>query len=204
VTQPNVKPEAATSSAIGPDPVAMLAAAAATTGEIIARVRPDQLDLATPCDEWSVRDVINHMIQGSERAVTILASGDGSSPRPPLVDATGDDPAGAFAAAAGPMIAAFQAPGARARPLRLRLGTIPAEAFAGFCAVDFLAHGWDIARATGQPTDYAPELHEAALAVAHGMLDGRSRDPMPFNEEQPVPANASAADRLAAFLGHEV
>jgi uncharacterized protein (TIGR03086 family) len=69
---------------------------------------------------------------------------------------------------------------------------------------DTIAHAWDLAKATGQNTNLAPELCEAALAISRQRLEGRDRAQMPFNEEVPVPVEACAADRLAGYLGKRV
>jgi uncharacterized protein (TIGR03086 family) len=63
-------------------------------------------------------------------------------------------------------------------------------------------HSWDIAAATGQSTDIAPELAAQALAAWRSRLgDGQRPAGMPFDDPQPVPAGATAADELAAYLG---
>jgi uncharacterized protein (TIGR03086 family) len=76
-----------------------------------------------------------------------------------------------------------------------------------FVASDQFAHGWDLARALGNSTDLAPELAAELLDEAQAVVtpemrgeDGRSA----FGPEQVPPAGASAADRLAAFLGRAV
>ena len=191
-----------TAAAGRPDPVAMLERAVAATEAIVAGVRSDQMDLATPCTDWTVRDVIDHVVKGNSWAVANLASESGSAPRPGG-DMVGDDPAAAFAASSAQMVAAFKAPGALAKMLDLPFGRMPGAAFAGFRMGDLLVHGWDIAKATGQPTDFAPELNEAALAAARRTMTF-DRAGSPFQPEQPVAAEAPAADRFAAFLGRTV
>ncbi len=71
---------------------------------------------------------------------------------------------------------------------------------------DTLTHAWDLAKATGQNTDLAPDLAEQLLAGARVAIsdDVRGDEPMPFGKEQPCPEGASAADRLAAFLGRTI
>jgi uncharacterized protein (TIGR03086 family) len=68
-----------------------------------------------------------------------------------------------------------------------------------------LVHGWDLARATGQPTDFPDDLAERALAAARAQLKSRPAGPnAPFAPEVPVPAGAPAIGRLAGFLGRPV
>lgn len=185
-----------------PDPVAVLEQATTAVQAIVGKVRPEQLDLATPCSEWTVRDVIDHLVKGNAWAVANLESAEGAAARP-TASMVGDDPAAAFAASSAAALAAFKAPGARSKMLALPFGRMPGAAFAGVRATDLLVHGWDIAKATGQPTDFAPELNEGALAAAQRTLTF-DRAGSPFGPEQPVAADAPAADRLAAFLGRAV
>ena len=177
----------------------MLEQAVAAVQRIVDQVGPDQMTAPTPCTDWTVRDVADHMAKGNAWAAAVLASETGSAPRP-TDSIVGDDPAGAFADTAAAMLAAFQTPGARSKMLDLPFGRMPGGALAGARMTDLLVHGWDIAKATGQSTDFAPELNEAALATARRMMT-LDRAGSPFAPEQPVAADAPAADRLAAFLG---
>jgi uncharacterized protein (TIGR03086 family) len=65
-------------------------------------------------------------------------------------------------------------------------------------------HAWDLAHATGQPTDLDPELAGRVLAWSRAALDGVPRDGTPFADECPVPPGATQADALAAYLGRSV
>ena len=134
-----------TAAAGRPDPVAMLERAVAATEAIVAGVRSDQMDLATPCTDWTVRDVIDHVVKGNAWAVANLASESGSAPRPGG-DMVGNDPAAAFAASSAQMVAAFKAPGALAKMLDLPFGRMPGTAFAGFRMGDLLFSGDNIFR----------------------------------------------------------
>ena len=186
----------------GPDPVALLEQAAAAVQQIVDRVKPDQMELETPCTDWTVRDVIDHIAKGNAWAAANLGSETGTAPRP-TESMVGGDPARALRDTSGSMLDAFTAPGARQKMLSLPFGDMPGAAFAGVRATDLLVHGWDIAKATGQPTDFAPELNEIALAGARRTLTF-DRAGSPFGAEQPVAADAPAADRLAGFLGRIV
>ncbi len=184
------------SEAAAPDRVAQLAEAVAVVAPIVAAVRPDQLDLPSPCTEWTVRQVIAHLVSGNEGLTAVLEE------REPREIDLGDDPAAAFLESAERMLAALRVPGTLDRTLTLRFGPVPATMAVGFRFGDVLNHGWDVARATGQPTDFAPELNESALAMVRQTMASYDRTNSPaFRPETPAPAGASAADRLAAFLG---
>ena len=170
--------------------------------EVLGNVRPEQMSLPTPDDEWDVRDLINHVVLGNIWAAENLKTG--HAPRP-SGDAIGErDVVEAYTASAEAMMAAFEEPGALDRMVTMPFGEMPAAALAGFRFVDLIVHAWDLAKATGQDTDLAPDLFEAALATSRQRMTGMDRSNMPFKEEVVVPADAPAADRLAGFLGRQV
>jgi uncharacterized protein (TIGR03086 family) len=102
------------------------------------------------------------------------------------------------------MLAAFDEPGALGRMVTMPFGEMPAAGLAGFRFVDLVVHTWDLAKATGQDTNFAPDLCEAALAMSRQRMAGMDRAAMPFKDEVAVPDDAPAADRLAGFLGRQV
>jgi len=71
--------------------------------------------------------------------------------------------------------------------------------------VEVLVHGWDLARATGQPTAFPDDVAERALARSRRRLTARPQGTgAPFAAEVQVPHDAPAVDRLAGFLGRPV
>ena len=114
------------------------------------------------------------------------------------------DPLEAYAASVNAMMASFEEPGALGRMVTMLFGEMPVAGLAGFRFVDLIVHAWDLAKATEQDTDLAPDLCEAALAMSRQRMTGMDRANMPFKDEVPVPGDAPAADRLAGFLGRQV
>ena len=86
----------------------------------------------------------------------------------------------------------------------LPFGEMPGGAVAGIFTTDNFTHAWDLAKATGQSTDLDPEFAEGVLAASRSFVTADFRKPGLFDAEKPAPAGASAADRLAAFLGRDV
>jgi uncharacterized protein (TIGR03086 family) len=169
---------------------------------VLANVSPEQMELPTPNEEWDVKTVISHMILGCDWATVHLRGGQGSWP--PGADAIGDrDPHGVYADAADRMLAAFSEPGAVERTVNLGGGEMPASTLATIMVGQFLDHAWDLARASGQDTDRAPDLYEAQIEHFRGAFAQSGRGDF-HKEAQPVADSASAADRLAAFLGKTV
>jgi uncharacterized protein (TIGR03086 family) len=165
---------------------------------LVASLDDAQLDAATPCANFAVRDVLEHMIGG---ATLFAAAFRGETPAPPE-DA--HDLVVAFPAAMAELRAAVRSPGALERTIAAPFGDVPGEMFARFVAMDGLVHGWDIATATGQP--YHPPAAVVAevegftrQAISDGMRDGDT-----FAAAIEPPAGASPLVQLVAFTGRRV
>lgn len=189
-----------TDAAATADPFADLDQAIAAFGQLAGGVRPDQLTAATPCTEFDVRALLGHVIGGSRNFAALLRD----RPPAPPVDAPAEALASAFAAAATDMREAFTRPGVLERIFQAPAGALPGAALIQVRVVELIAHGWDLARATGQSTDCLPAgAAERALAFSRRQIPA-DRTGMRFAAEQPVPDGAPAADRLAGFLGRPV
>jgi uncharacterized protein (TIGR03086 family) len=178
--------------------------AIASTRSVLAKVTPGQLGGATPCASWNVAELINHIV-GAQHFFTAALNGAPPSGESP--DFAAGDYLAEFDAAAAITVEAFSAPGALGRTVKLPFAEMPGAAWLGLATTDTFTHGWDLAKATGQSTDLAPELAETVLQNARMAIqpafrgeDGKA----PFTAEQQAPEGASAADRLAAFLGRTV
>jgi len=171
-------------------------------GDVLRNVTLEQLALPTINDEWDARALINHVVLGCACEAELVRTG--NAPRP-HGDFIGDrDPLDAYTTSAEAMHAAFAAPGALERTVTMPAAEISAVELAAFRVVDLVSHAWDLARATRQNTDLAPDLCEAALSIARQRLGGWDRALTPFKDEEPAPVAASAADRFAAYLGKQV
>jgi hypothetical protein len=137
---------------------------------IVAAVTADRFDDHTPCADWNVRALLDHLVY-ENLMWTSLADGD---PRNDFAaDHLGDDHVAAFRASAEAALAAFRRPG-------------------------MLAQQYG-------PTDLAPDVAATALAAVRTIYAELPRTPGgSFAPAQPVPDRASAADRLAAYLGRDV
>lgn len=176
--------------------------AASAAQAVVDNLSPEQFALPSPCTEWDVRGVLNHLVFGNLMAHAgvrgVAPPGDRSA------DHLGADPKAAFAHSVSACRAAFGEPGALDRVVRTPLGDQPASFYVHMRINELIAHGWDLAAATGQSTDLAPDLAERALAMWHSRMAAMPRAGSPFGPEQPAPPDATAADRLAAFLGRTV
>jgi uncharacterized protein (TIGR03086 family) len=176
------------------------------TGRVIQNIGPDQLGNATPCTEWSVRDVINHLAGGATMFSVCVEEGaisDEQFGQLMTGDNLGDDYKGAYDAAAKRARLAFSQEGALEKMVKLPFGEMPAGIALNIAVFDVLTHGCDLAKATGQPVDDT-ELLETALAVGRQMIGPELRAPGFFDPEQPVADDASPSDKLLAFAGRKV
>ncbi len=189
-------PLGASKTAGAMNPLAAHERAQSAFAAVLSAVRPDQLETPTPCTEWSVRDLVAHVIAGNHRVA--------GSPAPELPD---DLPTliQLHAASARAAQATFAAPGGLEREYVTRMGSMPGTVIVGMRARDALVHAWDLAKATGQPTDIEPELAKEALEVSRQIVTDQLRGPgRPFGPEMRCDPGRPAGDRLAAFLGREV
>ena len=181
----------------------MLERSIAATRGVLVNVSRDQLDAATPCAQWKVSDVVNHVVGGQyffEAGVLGTQQEGGDT------DFSAGDYVAAFDDGAGRCVAAFSGDGVMDKMLTLPFGQMPGSAFIGLASTDTFTHGWDLAKATGQDTDLAPDLAAMLLVGARQAIQPafRSEDGAVFGLEQTAPEGASNADQLAAFLGRRV
>ena len=181
------------------DVLALQARAVALAQQVIDGVRPEQMGQPTPCTDWDVRALLNHMI-GLTRMAAAGAAGEAMPDWE--ADFVGEDAGVAFAEAARDARAAFVAPGALERTVRMPWGEVPGAMLVRLNAMDLTIHAWDLAKATGRPTELEPDLCETVLAFGRTMMKDEYRRPGgSFGAEVAVPAAAPACDRLAAFYG---
>jgi len=168
----------------------------------VRAVDDEQLGRATPCGEWDVRALVNHVV-GEDRwtpplieGMTIEQVGDRFDG-----DLLGADPRGAAESAGKEAVAAFTAPGAGQRIVHLSFGDTPAEEYAWQLTTDHLVHGWDLAAATGQNRELDPEL---VAAVAGWFADRAElyRGAGAVGPRPDVPAE-TPAERLLVDFGRD-
>ena len=174
------------------------------TEKIIAGVRADQLDAATPCTDWTVRDLLAHIVAVNTKYTQIALGGPWES-GVCAVD-LGDDPAQAYRDTIEPLLTAWKQPGALQRHLDSPAGRKPAEFALWVHLRETLVHGWDLAAATRQRA-----CLDNAVIVA-SLVHARQLDPAPtarpaglgFANAVDAPTGAQPIIQLAAFFGRDV
>jgi uncharacterized protein (TIGR03086 family) len=188
------------------DSVALLQRVVDETTSVVGNISEDQLANPTPCTEWSVKDIINHITGGA--TMFAMSAEQGSVPDEMLGqlmggDNLGNDYKGALKTATERAMAAFREPGVLDKIVKLPFGEMPAGIALNIAIFDVATHAVDLARATGQ-TISDEALLETAIEFGHQMIGPELRQPGVFDAEQPAPSDATAAERLLAFAGRKI
>jgi uncharacterized protein (TIGR03086 family) len=176
------------------------------TVSVVKRAGLADLDRPTPCAGWNLRDLIGHMTSQHYGwiAAAVGHGGDLSvwQPGPPAAD-----PIGEYAEASRRVLEAFGEEGVLDREFALAeispVLRFPAAQAISFHFIDYLVHGWDVARSLGVDYQPEPDLLAAALPVALAVPGGeaRTRDGAAFAPGLPVPAQAGLLDQILVRLG---
>lgn len=188
------------------DATRLLARAQEWTGDIVSGVREEDLQKSTPCAEWDVATLLDHLIAdldtfnrvSSGEPLDLVADIDPKAP-----DNAGKgwpDPTDRFARLAADSRDIWSRPGALDQKYKTSRSELPGEALVMISLVDTLVHGWDLAKATGQSTDMPEDVAEAALAFTTKMMKDKR---MGFGDPVAVPDDASVTDRLVGWLGRQ-
>jgi uncharacterized protein (TIGR03086 family) len=185
------------------DLIAADAAAVQTTVRLVATVTRDQLALPTPCAGWDLAALLTHMTEQHHLFATA------TSPTPPPTSAVPSaDLVSAYAAAADLVLAAFSQDGVLERQCslpELSDRTFPGRLVIGFHLVDYVVHGWDVARTLR--VAYAPDTDavNAALPIARAVPTGASRleAGAAFAPALPLPPNADPLTETLLLLGRD-
>jgi uncharacterized protein (TIGR03086 family) len=192
-------------TASGRDIVELDARAVRASVQVVSAVRTADLARPTPCPDWTLAELLAHMTV-QHNGFAAAAAGDGADLVHWQTGAPVADPAGEYAAAAERVLAAFAAAGVLAREFALpqistKLGFPAAEAI-GFHFVDYVVHGWDVARALGRGYDLEPDVLVAALPIARALPDGETRRrPGAAFAPRVAATSGGVLDQIVALLG---
>ncbi|MFG3252498.1 TIGR03086 family metal-binding protein [Streptomyces sp. NPDC048172] len=176
-------------------PVKSLTEVVDTVAYMVEAVDGERWNAPTPCSEWNVRQLVDHLMAGQHTFAVVM----GSEPPVPASDGK------AFRASAAALVTAFEAPGALERTVQAPVGEVPGLVALRLQTVEHLVHGWDLARATGQKALFDEATVERETEFARGLLEQVPSGPgAPFAPSRTAPDGAPAIDRLAALLGRDV
>lgn len=168
----------------------------------VRAIPADRWNDPTPCSEWSVRDVLNHMT-GEHRWVPHLLRGETLEQVGDRYDGDnlGADPLTAWEAAAQASVRAWTALASDEVPVHLSFGLVPAGLYASQMMVDLTVHCWDIARGAGLDE----RLDEEAVATVLTFLEPQRGElaASGFFGAPVDTGSADAQDRLLALSGRD-
>ena len=188
------------------DPVRLLEHAQQWTSDVVAGVREPDFARPTPCEDWDVARLLDHLIADLE-TFNRVAAGE------PLDIATAIDPTDPdnvgrawpkpsehFERLVAESHEIWSRPGALEKTYKTARSEMPGEGLIMISLIDTLVHGWDLAKATGQSTEMPQDVAESALAFTTKMMKERR---IGFGDPVPVPDDASVTDRLVGWLGRQ-
>jgi uncharacterized protein (TIGR03086 family) len=183
------------------EPIELFRRATDGFGRHVHAVRPEQWHDPTPCTDWDVRMLVNHLTV-EQLWVPPLMNGMAVADMGERLDGDrlGTDPVAAWDAAVAASLAAFGAPGALDRVVELSNGARPAAEYCWEMTTDALIHSWDLARGIGADETLDPELsqlvYERTLPIAEHLHETGLFAPV-----VPVPDDAPLRTKLLALFG---
>ncbi len=182
---------------------AQMAAAAAEAARIVGGVSDDQLSAATPCTEWDLRTLLNHMILWTAYSAERRARDESVPEEMMNFDFVAESGyADAYAAQLDKAVAAWSDPAAWQRNLNVMGSPTPAADVAALLIAEMVLHGWDAAKASGQ--DYACRDDVAAAVLEATAANAELfRQYQGFADPVPVPDSAPEFDRALSLSGRD-
>ncbi|WKV73585.1 TIGR03086 family metal-binding protein [Streptomyces sp. PCS3-D2] len=181
--------------------IQLLEKALTHTGQLLGNVTPGQYALPTPCDDFDVRTLVNHMLAGNPYYVGLAHGG---APDFALFaqDHIGDRrPGEVYAEGAKEALAAWQVEGAFRRQMPLPGGGLGPR-LADLHLLEAVLHGWDLATATDQDRTGDPDAVAAVFRTWYGNYPDEIRGATGmFGPSEDAPEDAPALDRVAAYFG---
>jgi len=184
------------------EPTKILQRAVDQTGKIVATMGYGQLGLSTPCTEWNVRGLVNHLIS-SLYMFQRAAMGAPFNLEEFGVDRVKYDAVVSYGQEAAKLKVALGRTGVLEQEWQLSFGETPGWLAVDIAIIEFVTHGWDLAKATNTAVELDPDLAEVALANARELISQFGRQENVFGPELAAPDGADAHQRLAAFLGRD-
>ncbi|MBJ7594221.1 MAG: TIGR03086 family protein [Candidatus Dormibacteraeota bacterium] len=187
-----------------PQPLQLLSRGLDQAQRLIAATTPEQAALPTPCRSWTVRHLVEHLINdpGNFAAAVRGEKPAWGGPTGNL----GDDWAGSFASSRHQLDAAWESADLKSLVPSMG-GEAPLLSRVDQQIAEFAVHAWDLARATGQSEDLDPEVAEHGLRWATQNLKAQFRGPedegKAFGAEVPVADTAPVYERLAGWFGRD-
>jgi uncharacterized protein (TIGR03086 family) len=182
------------------DEMTLLADVLGKTADVVDGVKQSQWDDSTPCSEFTVKDLLAHMV-GWGTSFEAAANDRKPDGDPTSYEVT-ENSAADFRAEVESITAGWRATGTDRTASLIGAGPLPAQMVLDMTMMEYLAHGWDLATATGQPMPYTDEEAQAVHDLAVKSLPDEYRgEGKPFGDVVHVPHDAPPLERFAGFMG---
>lgn len=167
---------------------------------VVGGVRPEQWHNATPCADWDMRVLVNHItsenlwveqILGGKTIAEVGSSLDG--------DLLGDDPAGAYQDSVARAKASLL-PERFDKQYGVSFGNVSGYDYLSQMFMDQLVHTWDVAKGSGRDVVFEEDLVEAAVPIAEEMVTFVGEGDI-FGYRQEAPAGTT---NLVGVLGRRL
>lgn len=166
---------------------------------VVAAVTPELLSRPTPCGDWDLRRLLEHL--NDALAALHEAADRGLVGLDPAVAGAGD-PVEAFCDRANRLRGAWTGAVRDDRVVVVAGLPLTAGVVAGTGAIEIAVHAWDVARACGQRRPIPHDLAADLLAICPLLVPATAYDPQ-FAARVSVPPSASPSDHLVALLGRQ-
>jgi uncharacterized protein (TIGR03086 family) len=141
-------------------PLVALVPAIEQVQSYLDQIQPNQWDRPTPCPEWNVRGLAEHLVGGCRMSATLLDGGSADDARACFVgDVLTDNPAADFATAAAIEVSKMNTATLETMVDHPAM-QMPTAQLLNFRISDYLIHSWDLARALGVDESLNPTLVE--------------------------------------------
>ena len=173
------------------------------TGRLVAGVGDDQWDVESVCDDWTVRELVNHIVTGNWWAAELDWAARPSTRSATASTATSSAtiPLRAYDESAVAAAAPVPRTGRDGRAGAVSYGPVPGSVYCGHRFMDVLVHGWDVAASTGQDTALDADLVDACWAVVEPQLEQLVGQRRVRHRRSRCPRTTSPQTRLLAALG---
>ena len=190
-------------------PALMAAAAAEAARVVVGAAQAAQaantvnLEQTTPCTDWDLRTLLNHMILWTSYSAERRAYGESVAEELMSKDFTAEPGyAQAYQAQLARAVDAWSKPEAWVGDRNVMGSATPAADIAAMLIMEMVLHGWDVAKATGQDYHCDGELAQALFGTVRAQGD-MFRQYEGFAAVVPVPDDATAFDRALALSGRD-
>ena len=183
------------------DPVDLFSRATDEFDRRVASVTEDQWHLRTPCEDWDVRALVQHVVYEAVwtppllEGATVEEVGDRFEG-----DLLGPDPSGAWVTARAAAVGAAARPGAMVDTVHLSYADVAGAEYLLQLTTDMAVHAWDLARGIGADEGLDADIVRACLEQVERDEEAIRSSGL-FGRKVEVPADASAQTRLLAILG---